>query len=50
MKRAIRTLILTVGIVGAFVAAAVPLAPAADGGPILTCPQRTWECGFPPSN
>ncbi len=48
MKRAIRTLILTVGLVGAFVVATVPLA-LADGGPIPTCPQQTWECGFPPN-
>jgi hypothetical protein len=48
MKRAIRTLILTVGIVGTFVAAAVQQVPASDGGPIITCPQRTPQCGFPP--
>lgn len=48
MKRAIRTLILTVGIVGTFVAAAVQQVPASDGGPIITCPQRTAQCGFPP--
>jgi hypothetical protein len=48
MKRAIRTLILTVGIVGTFVVAAVQLVPAEDGGPIITCPQRTLQCGFPP--
>jgi len=48
MKRAIRTLILTVGIVGMFIGIAVQQVPAADGGPIFTCPQRTAQCGFPP--
>jgi hypothetical protein len=48
MKRAIRTLILTVGIVGTFVAVAVQQVPAADGDPIITCPQKTAQCGFPP--
>lgn len=39
MKRAIRATVLIVGIVGTFVAAAVPQVPAPDGGPILTCPE-----------
>jgi hypothetical protein len=37
MKRAIRIAILVVGLVGTYIAAAVPPVPAADGGPILTC-------------
>ena len=45
MKTAIRTLILMLGIVGTFLAAAVRPVPAvADGGPIITCPQPTPNC------
>jgi len=52
MKRAIRISVLIVGIVGTFIAAAVQPVPAvADGGPIITCPQPTPQCGIvkPPS-
>jgi len=46
MKRAIRISILIVGIVGTFIGATVlPVPAVADGGPIITCPQPTPECG-----
>ena len=44
MKRAIRMAILTVGLVGTFIAATVQVVPAADGGPILLCPPRQHNC------
>ncbi|MGO9087653.1 MAG: hypothetical protein ACLQBK_20755 [Candidatus Sulfotelmatobacter sp.] len=44
MKRAIRITILTVGIVGTFLAAAVPQVPAMDGGPIFVCPPKQPKC------
>jgi hypothetical protein len=44
MKRAFRTLILTVGLVGTFLAATVQLVPAKDGGPIFTCPPKHLNC------
>jgi hypothetical protein len=44
MKRAIRTSILMVGLVGTFIVAAVPLVPAKDGGPILVCPPSDKHC------
>jgi len=44
MKRAIRMLILTVGLVGTFILATVELLPAADGGPILVCPPKQKSC------
>jgi hypothetical protein len=50
MKRAIRISILVLGLVGTYVAAAVPQGPTPDGGPILTCPT-TVKCqggGLPP--
>jgi hypothetical protein len=37
MKRTIRISVLMFGLVGTYVAAAVPQVPALDGGPILTC-------------
>ena len=43
MKKAIRMSILIVGLVGTFVAATVQQVPALDGGPILTCPQRSCQ-------
>lgn len=47
MKRAIRVAILIVGIVGTFVVAAIqPVPAAADGGPIITCPEPKPECGI----
>ena len=44
MKRAIRISILTVGLVGTFLVAAVPQVPTADGGPILVCPPSDKSC------
>jgi hypothetical protein len=40
MKHAVRMSILMLGLVGTYVAAAVPQVPALDGGPILTCPPQ----------
>jgi hypothetical protein len=40
MKQAIRISILMFGLVGTYVAAAVPQVPAPDGGPILLCPPQ----------
>jgi len=44
MKQAVRISILILGLVGTYVAAAVPQVPAPDGGPILTCPSGTKTC------
>jgi len=44
MKRAIRIAVLIVGAVGTFMAAAAPLVPAADGGPLILCPPKTPHC------
>lgn len=44
MKRTIRIAILVVGLVGTFLAAAVPQVPTADGGPLLLCPPRATHC------
>lgn len=39
MKLALRAAVLVLGLVGTYVAAAVPQVPTPnDGGPILTCP------------
>lgn len=38
MKRAIRTSVLMIGLVGTYVMAAVPQVPALDGGSIPVCP------------
>ena len=43
MKRTIRISILIVGLVGTYVAAAVPQVPAPDGGPILCPPQQQLQ-------
>jgi hypothetical protein len=55
MKQAVRISILMFGLVGTYVAAAVPQVPAPDGGPILLCPpqqQLEGKCiqgtGLPP--
>ena len=52
MKRAIRVLILMVGLVGTYLVATVPQVPAADGGPILVCPPGAKYCqiNLPPMN
>jgi hypothetical protein len=43
-KLAIRIAILTVGLVGAFVAANTQPVSVADGGPILVCPPGDKHC------
>jgi hypothetical protein len=40
MKHAVRISVLLFGLVGTYVAAAVPQVPAPDGGPILLCPPQ----------
>jgi hypothetical protein len=40
MKRAIRALILMLGLVSTYVTATVPRVPAPDGGPIPLCPPH----------
>jgi hypothetical protein len=40
MKRAIRISVLMFGLVGTYVAAAVPQVPAPDGGPLPLCPPQ----------
>lgn len=50
MKRAIRISVLMFGLVGTYVAAAVPQVPAPDGGPIPVCPpqqQQSARCDGP---
>jgi hypothetical protein len=41
MKRALRISILMLGVVGTYVAAAIPQGAALDGGPIPLCPPPT---------
>ena len=36
--------ILTVAMIGTFVAAGVQAVPSADGGPLLLCPPRSTSC------
>lgn len=51
-KLAIRIAVLTVGMVGAFLAASVqPIATATDGGPLILCQPGTPHCvsTLPPS-
>jgi hypothetical protein len=44
MKQAIRISILMFGLVGTYLAAAVPQVPAPDGGPIAVCiPQQQLQ-------
>lgn len=43
MKHAIRISILMCGLVGTYVAAAVPQVPAPDGGPIYLCPPQQQQ-------
>jgi hypothetical protein len=40
MKHAVRISVLMFGLVGTYVAAAVPQVPAPDGGPIMLCPPQ----------
>ena len=52
MKQAIRIAILMFGLVGTYVAAAVPQVPTPDGGPLPLCPPPGTQCkggnGLPP--
>ncbi len=43
MKHAVRMSILMLGLVGTYVAAAVPQLPTPDGGPIITCPPQQQQ-------
>lgn len=43
-KLAIRIAVLTVVMVGTFMAAAFQPVPAADGGPLMLCPPNTPKC------
>jgi hypothetical protein len=43
-KLAIRIAILTVVMVGTFVAASIQQVPTADGGPLFLCPPRQASC------
>jgi hypothetical protein len=43
-KLAIRIAILTVAMVGTFIAASFQPISAADGGPLLLCPPRQPNC------
>ena len=43
-KLAVRIAILTVGLVGSFIASSGKPVPAADGGPILTCGPKDKAC------
>ena len=52
-KLAIRIAVLTLGMVGAFVAASFqPMATATDGGPLILCKPGTTNCTstLPPLN
>jgi hypothetical protein len=44
VKGVVRIAILTVGLVGAFIAAAVQPVPAQDGGPLILCPPNSAHC------
>jgi hypothetical protein len=52
MKRMIRISVLMCGLMGTYVAAAIPQGPALDGGPIPLCPpsvhQVLHDSGSPP--
>jgi hypothetical protein len=43
-KLVIRIAILTLGLVGTFIAANTQPISVADGGPILVCPPKTPNC------
>ncbi|HEV2469223.1 MAG TPA: hypothetical protein VGS78_08510 [Candidatus Sulfotelmatobacter sp.] len=43
-KLALRLVVLTVAMVGAFAAASVQPVPVADGGPLILCPPKTPNC------
>jgi hypothetical protein len=44
MKRAVRWMIVVVGLVGAYVTVAAPLLSAFDGGPIPMCNPDNPKC------
>jgi hypothetical protein len=44
VKRIVRISILTVSLVGTFIAAAVQPVPAQDGGPLILCPPHSSHC------
>jgi len=45
VKLAVRIAILTVGMIGTFIAASVqPPIPTADGGPLILCPPKQPNC------
>jgi hypothetical protein len=44
MKSAIRILILMLGLVGTYVAAALPPVPTPEGFPIPVCPPHSFRC------
>jgi hypothetical protein len=44
MKRAIRIFVLTLGLVGTYVAAALPPVPTPEGFPIPVCPPGSFRC------
>lgn len=46
MTRAIRILLLMVGLAGTYAAIVTPLLPTADGGPIPMCPPKKPNCTF----
>jgi hypothetical protein len=54
MKPAIRISVLVCGLMGTYIAAAVPQVPAPDGGPIFVCPPSQHQqplheqCTVPP--
>ena len=43
MKRMIRASVLMIGLVGTYVAVAIPQGPALDGGPIPLCPPKVQQ-------
>lgn len=44
MKRAVRLLIVVVGLIGAYVTVAAPVLQAFDGGPIPMCNPENPKC------
>jgi hypothetical protein len=46
MKRAVRMLVLMLGLASTYMVAAVPRIPVLDAGPIPMCPPRRPNCGM----
>jgi hypothetical protein len=46
MKRAVRMLVLMLGLVSTYMVAAVPRIPVLDSGPIPKCPPRHPNCSL----